>query len=178
VHLGGTAGERGIPARAPVSARLDGTEPTDGAGEPGRMVKFPAASPDTLARFDSLAPHDEGITRKLMFGFPAAFAHGNMFFGVFGDVLFLRLSEADRKLAVQTHRMAAFEPMKGRPMREYVALPPAVLDRPDEASVWIRRSFDWVSTLPPKPGDGAAGRSRRRKGSSVSATRAPARRDL
>jgi TfoX/Sxy family transcriptional regulator of competence genes len=136
-------------------------------------MKFPAASPQTLARFDSLAPSDEGVTRKLVFGFPAAFAHGNMFFGVFGDVLFVRLSEADRRLAAQSHGMAAFEPMKGRPMREYVVLPSALLDHPHEASVWVRRSVDWVLTLPPKRGHGAAGGPTRRKGSSAARSKLP-----
>lgn len=44
---------------------------------------------------------------------------------------------------------AAFEPMPGRSMKEYVVLPTAWRDdtRSDE---WVHRSLGWAWTLPPK----------------------------
>ncbi|MCI4323871.1 MAG: TfoX/Sxy family protein [Thermoplasmata archaeon] len=139
-------------------------------------MKFPAASPQTLARFERLVPARSGVTRKLVFGFPAAFAHGNMFFGVFGDVLFVRLSDGDRTLATKTAGMVPFEPMKGRPMREYVVLPSSVLDEPRVASVWVGRSLAWVSTLPPKAAKGASPRTQPSAGSSRSSAKPTPRR--
>ncbi len=45
---------------------------------------------------------------------------------------------------------ALFEPMKGRPMREYVVLPKEILNSPAILEEWIKKSLDFVSSLPPK----------------------------
>jgi hypothetical protein len=44
-----------------------------------------------------------------------------------------------------------FEPMAGRPMREYVVLPPAWReDEPHRVREWVARSLDHAEELPPK----------------------------
>ena len=45
---------------------------------------------------------------------------------------------------------SAFEPMPGRPMRGYVALPDEIAADPDEARAWVERAAAFVRTLPPK----------------------------
>jgi len=42
------------------------------------------------------------------------------------------------------------EPMSGRPMREYVALPEDIAADPARAREWVDRAVDYVRTLPPK----------------------------
>jgi TfoX/Sxy family transcriptional regulator of competence genes len=100
-----------------------------------------------------------------MFGNVAAFISGQMFAGLFGNVVFVRLDEAARTELLAEPGAGPFEPMKGRPMREYVALPGTWRDRPERARAWVARSLVWAATLPAK----APGQSR-------NAPKAPARR--
>jgi TfoX/Sxy family transcriptional regulator of competence genes len=115
---------------------------------------MPKPAPSTVAAFESLLPKDPGVTRRPVFGQPAAFVDGNMFFGVFGTDLILRLSDADRAQAAKELHAMPFEPMPGRPMREYIALPEAVWKDTKTAAAWVERSLRYASTLPtkkPKP---------------------------
>ena len=81
-----------------------------------------------------------------MFGQPCAFVHGNMFMGLFGDLFQVRLSPGDRDRALKAGAMP-FEPM-GRAMKEYVVLPPAIVE--DEAALrqWIGAAYGFASALP------------------------------
>jgi len=84
-----------------------------------------------------------------MFGYPAAFANGNMATGLHQDDWMVRLDEAGRA-ALVAKGGRPFEPMPGRPMREYVVIP-ASLQRDRRALVlWVKRAFDYTSALPPK----------------------------
>jgi hypothetical protein len=110
---------------------------------------FSKSSPEMVARFDDLAGNVPEATRKHMFGYPSLVLHGNMFLSLFGDSLVLRLSESDRHDFVQAHRAVPFEPMPGRPMREYVVAPPDLVGRP-EVEEWVTRSAAYAAQLPPK----------------------------
>ncbi|MCI4360833.1 MAG: TfoX/Sxy family protein, partial [Thermoplasmata archaeon] len=96
-------------------------------------MKLPAADPGAVARFEQLCPTGPGISVRPMFGQPAAFVTGRMFFGVFGGDVFVRLSEEDRKTGLLLPGARPFEPMPGRPMREYVVLPESLLAEPARA---------------------------------------------
>jgi TfoX/Sxy family transcriptional regulator of competence genes len=113
-------------------------------------VKIPSAAPEAVAQFESLAPVAPDIARRVMFGQPVAFLNGNMFFGVHGDRLFLRLSTEDRAEAAKLPGVTPFEPMPGRPMKEYVVLPPSLVRDGRRAREWIGRSTGYVRGLPPK----------------------------
>ena len=52
------------------------------------------------------------------------FVNRNMFVGVFGSDVFVRLSEADR-VQILEEGASVFEPIHGRPMKEYVTMPNA-----------------------------------------------------
>jgi hypothetical protein len=39
----------------------------------------------------------------------------------------------------------------GHTMKEYVVVPPSLLERTDELRAWLMRMHDWVGTLKPKP---------------------------
>ena len=58
-----------------------------------------------------------------MFGNISAFVNGNMFFGLFGDDIFLRLSIQDQQELLKNKGASFLEPMKGRPMKDYVIIP-------------------------------------------------------
>jgi TfoX/Sxy family transcriptional regulator of competence genes len=97
----------------------------------------------------ALAPFD--CQKKIMFGFPAYFVHGQMFAGLHQDSLILRLAEADRADLLATWQGASqFEPMEGRPMREYVTVPASLYQSPTVFSEWLDRAYGYASSLPPK----------------------------
>jgi TfoX/Sxy family transcriptional regulator of competence genes len=113
-------------------------------------MKMPKASVEAEARFRSLVPDRANVEVRRMFGQPAAFYRGKMFLGVFGEEVFLRLSEADRGAAAKLEDTHPFEPMPGRPMREYTVFPTQVLDDPRAARRWRDRSLEYVGSLPAK----------------------------
>src|SRR5438128_10374200 len=101
-----------------------------------------AKSPAWLVNlFDALQP-DVGGDRKQMFGYPCAFESGHLFTGLFSDTLFVRLGEADRSRLLTMKGAAPFEPMKGRPMREYVVLPPSMLEDEEAVKSWMRLALE------------------------------------
>lgn len=108
-------------------------------------------SPEALIQlFAEVLPDDARIERRKMFGYPCAFIGGNLFAGLHQESLVLRLSEADRTRAKAQHGARAFEPMPGRPMREYVVLPDATLTDRRKLSAWLRRALDYAGSLPAK----------------------------
>jgi TfoX/Sxy family transcriptional regulator of competence genes len=108
-------------------------------------------SPQTLIDlFDKSVPSGSGIFRRKMFGYPAAFANGNLFIGLHQDDFIMRLSEKDRARFSSQFGERIFEPMKGRPMREYVRLPEALLADARQRAAWIRRSQQYAESFAPK----------------------------
>ena len=114
-------------------------------------MQFKRPHPALVELFQKLLPESGGDGRT-MFGCPCGFLGGNMFMGLFSDQLFLRLAEGDRAKLLAEEGAQLFDPMGGRPMREYVVVPPAWLegDTDDELRAWIAKSARYAKTLPPK----------------------------
>ena len=89
-------------------------------------MSFPKADEASKAFFESLVPDSPGVQSRPMFGNRAAFVN-------------LRQKGA-----------SSFEPMPGRPMKEYVVLPEAWRRSPAKAKPWVERSLAWASKLSPK----------------------------
>ncbi len=107
------------------------------------------ASPEVISLMDA-ATASLPCRRKLMFGGVAYFANDNMFAGVHQDSPFLRLSEPDRGEVLSTWDEASlFEPMEGRPMREYVILPEGLYEDALALREWVGRGFAYAVSLPP-----------------------------
>jgi TfoX/Sxy family transcriptional regulator of competence genes len=88
---------------------------------------------------------------KKMFGYPAYFVNGNMFAGIHGDKLFLRLSDSDiANILKDCKDVSAFEPMPGRAMKGYVVLPKPVYSDGKLFAEWLDKSLNYASSLPPK----------------------------
>ncbi|HLZ29050.1 MAG TPA: TfoX/Sxy family protein [Chloroflexota bacterium] len=97
-------------------------------------------------RFKSLVPEDARVEVKPMFGNLGAFVNGNMFMGLFGTDVGLKLGDADQS-QLSDAGGGPFGPTE-RPMGGYVTLPAALTSA--EAMRWIARSLDYVGALPPK----------------------------
>jgi hypothetical protein len=87
---------------------------------------------------------------RLVFGAPTWFVNGNMFAGVFGDGVFLRLPEPDLGKIFSLRGVEHFEPMKGGVMKEYAYLLPRFLGNERLLAVWLNRSLSYTRSLPAK----------------------------
>ena len=114
------------------------------------MPTFSKPSQHTLDVFERAIARLEGIERRVMFGYPSAFANGNMAVCVFQDRIMVRLSENDRADALTIEGAKLFEPSPGRAMREYVDFPRAVLDDEESIGEWMQRGLRYVAELPAK----------------------------
>jgi len=85
-----------------------------------------------------------------MFGNISAFVNGNMFTGIFGEDLFVRLSDEDREKLLATKGAGLLEPMKGKPMKDYVTVPRAWMNQQETLRTWISKSLSWTATMPAK----------------------------
>lgn len=92
---------------------------------------------------------DQPVDYRPMFGCPAYFTGGNMFAGVWQETVMLRLP-ADDRAAVTAAGGGPFEPMPGRAMKEYVALPASMVADPAEAAGWVGKAAAYAASLPPK----------------------------
>lgn len=110
-------------------------------------TKSPAA---LIKLFDESVPSGASITRRKMFGYPAAFANGNLFIGLHQSDFIVRLSDKDRARFTAEFGERQFEPMKGRPMREYVRLPEELLNDKRKRASWIKRSLLYAEGVVPK----------------------------
>jgi hypothetical protein len=114
------------------------------------VPSFEKSPPQLVDRFAALAEGIPDGRRRQMFGYPAVTINGHLCFSLHADSAILRLSEADQADFGARHPLRAFEPMPGRPMREYVVLPDDLLADGAVAG-WIERSAAYVRGLPPKP---------------------------
>jgi TfoX/Sxy family transcriptional regulator of competence genes len=115
-----------------------------------KMPKFSPA-PETVVQFFQTAIGDipDAQPRK-MFGYPSVFIKDQMLAGVFADRIMLRLSDQDRAEFLRLPGAKSFEPMPGHAMREYVELPPDMMNSPEEFTKWLQRGRSYVESLPPK----------------------------
>ena len=113
-------------------------------------MAMPRPDAESRAFFESIVPDDPRVHVRPTFGNVAGFVNGNMFIGLFGADLFVRLSDEDRAELLQEHDAAILEPMKGKPMKEYVVVPEEWRDRPDRVGDWVARSLGYAGALPEK----------------------------
>ena len=111
---------------------------------------MPATRPKApLAQsFASLLPRDPRIETRRLFGNPCGYVNGTMFTGIHEARWIVRLAPAQRARVIAVHGGELFEPLKGRPMVEYVRLPAAIVEDRRRLRGWIRRAFDYCASLP------------------------------
>jgi TfoX/Sxy family transcriptional regulator of competence genes len=81
-----------------------------------------------------------------MFGNVAAFVNGNMFMGVFGADVGLKLPPAELE-ALRAAGGQPFGPAE-RPMGGYICLPAGYTH--SQAEPWVRKALTYVAAQPPK----------------------------
>jgi len=111
-------------------------------------VQIPKPTAADLERFRSIVPADPRVEVKPMFGNLSAFVNGNMFMGLFGSDIGIKLDPAGLDELHAIEGAGPFGPSE-RPMGGYVTLPPSLVGTATGAR-WVERSLDHVGALPPK----------------------------
>ncbi|HVD46737.1 MAG TPA: TfoX/Sxy family protein [Candidatus Limnocylindria bacterium] len=110
---------------------------------------MPKPSEDAKAAFTKLVPAGPTVTLRPMFGNLAAFVNGNMFAGLFGEDLFVRLPETE-SAAVRRQGGRDFAPMAGRAMKGYVTVPTTWRAKTEATKGWIVTALELTGRMPPK----------------------------
>jgi TfoX/Sxy family transcriptional regulator of competence genes len=114
----------------------------------GPNVHIPKPTEDDKEYFRSIIPPDPRVEVKPMFGNIAGFVNGNMFAGLFGSDVGVKLADSDRKQLL-AEGGGPFGPAD-RPMGGYVSLPASWREDPAKSGGWAERALAYVATLPPK----------------------------
>jgi len=115
-------------------------------------MEIPRPSDSDKALFRALAEALPGVEVKPMFGNLGAFVNGNMFMGLFGADIGVKLADVEQQ-ALRAAGGGPFGPAE-RPMSGYVALPAALSKR--TVAKWVSTSFAYVAAMPPKKAKPAA----------------------
>jgi TfoX/Sxy family transcriptional regulator of competence genes len=110
-------------------------------------MQMPKPTDADRERFRALVPDGAGVEVKPMFGNLGAFVNGNMFMGLFGSDVGLKLADDARDELLAKPGAGLFGPTE-RPMGGYVTVP---ADWPaDDVRPWAESSLAHVAALPPK----------------------------
>ena len=88
-----------------------------------------------------------GVSKSKMFGMPSVMVNGKAFAGLDGERMTFKLNTAARQQALAVAGSKLFEPMAGRPMKEWVAVPVAQCGRWQELA---EAALDYVKQLAEK----------------------------
>lgn len=112
-------------------------------------MEIPKPSEGDKQFFRGLIPEDPAVEIKPMFGNLGAFVNGNMFAGLFGPAVGVRLSDGDSLELASIDGSGPFGPAE-RPMGDYISLPENWRNTPGLAAEWVERALSHVRSLPPK----------------------------
>ena len=124
-------------------------------------MKLPKPSEAAKAAFSELVPAEPAVSLKPMFGNLSAFVNGNMFCGLFGEDLFVRLPEPELE-AVKKQGGWDFEPVAGHKMTGYVIVPNTWRAKPGPAVTLIKRALTLTRAMPAKVAKKKAAASKQR----------------
>ncbi|HKW59717.1 MAG TPA: TfoX/Sxy family protein [Candidatus Dormibacteraeota bacterium] len=114
---------------------------------PRGPMKMPKPSEEAEAAFARIVPDEPSVTIKPMFGQVSAFVNGNMFCGIFGEELMVRLPD-DEIAKVKKEGGRDFEPVPGHKMGGYVIVPGNWRAKPP--ATLIKRALEVTRKMPAK----------------------------
>ena len=118
-------------------------------------MQIPKPADADRARFASLVPDDPRVEIKPMFGNIAAFVNGNMFMGLFGADIGVKLSPDEMAALLAKPGAGPFGPPE-RPMGGYATLPASLSTR--SARTWAAKALEHIAALPAKKARASAKR--------------------
>jgi len=112
-------------------------------------MKMPKPSEQAKEKFSAIVPAEPAITLRPMFGNLAAFVNGNMFTGLFGEGLFVRLPDSEAEAVIKKGGRW-FEPVAGHRMGGYVMVWTDWQKKPDTVKPLIARALALTRAMPAK----------------------------
>jgi TfoX/Sxy family transcriptional regulator of competence genes len=112
------------------------------------MMKIPKPTQADMDRFREIVPEYPEVDIKPMFGNLGAFVNGNMFMGLFGSAIGVKLDVSDRDALVALGG-GSFGPAE-RPMSGYVTLPASWAPESEQVDEWVMTALTYVSAMPAK----------------------------
>ena len=97
---------------------------------------------------EEISRWDVDVAKRKMFGGLGYFIHRNMAFGIKGDELIVKASDAEAERLLGEPGMGPFE-FGGRSMKAWLLAAPEVLDE-EKLPHLLQISRDYTLTLPPK----------------------------
>jgi TfoX/Sxy family transcriptional regulator of competence genes len=113
-------------------------------------MQVPKPSDEDRVLFRSVVPEAPGVVVKPMFGNLGAFVNGNMFAGLFGSLIGVRMLDEDVKRELEAIEGTGSYGPSERPMRGWVGLPAEWAAEPDLISSWVATAMAQVAQLPAK----------------------------
>jgi hypothetical protein len=104
---------------------------------------------DEVRTFEASLPDDPRVQRTKMFGLPHGKVGEYMFAGRHASGVTVRLAPDERD-ALLKKGAKFFEPMPGRPMKDWLLVPEAIAKDARALAQLVRRAFEYTATLPPK----------------------------
>lgn len=108
-----------------------------------------AYSESLALRIRQILGRRHGVNEKRMFGGVGFLLNGNMCVGIWKNSLIARINPENYEDALNEQNVHEFD-ITGRTMRGWVLVEPDGIDSDEQLSDWVRRSVDFVSTLPRK----------------------------
>jgi TfoX/Sxy family transcriptional regulator of competence genes len=108
-----------------------------------------AYSESLALRIRQILGRRHGVNEKRMFGGVGFLLNGNMCVGIWKNSLIARINPENYEDALNEQNVQEFD-VTGRTMRGWVLVEPDGIDSDEQLSDWVRRSVDFVSTLPRK----------------------------
>ena len=110
-------------------------------------MQIPTPTEADRDRFRTLVPDERGVETKPMFGNLGAFVNGNMFMGLFGADVGVKLAGDDLAGLLAQPGAGPFGPAE-RPMGGYATLPAGLSDA--DCREWTEKALTYVGAMPPK----------------------------
>lgn len=113
--------------------------------------KMPETDEGLVERIDALLG-SRPVRRKKMFGTSSWFLESNdqMFASAWGDGLVVRVGESETARMVAAGDASLFDPMGGRPTKEYVLLDADAIAEDAGLLAWLDRGASFTASLAPK----------------------------
>lgn len=102
------------------------------------------------ARIDTAVHEWPGMSTKRMFGSIGWMLNGNICVGIWKESLIVRCAPQEWPGLLQREHVAEFD-ITGRSMKGWLLVRPAGITDAPALHEWLRRSRDFVRTLPAKP---------------------------
>lgn len=111
-------------------------------------MQIPKPTAADMDRFRACVPPDPRVDVRPMFGNLGAYVNGNMFLGLFGADIGVKLAPSDAAALLAVDGAGPFGPPE-RPMGGYVTVPSHLVGTP-EGDRWIDLGLRYVDGFPPK----------------------------